>query len=66
MAEYITSCGRCGSRKFTVVEIYQWCGEVGDDGLLGCTNSLGGIDSIRCIDCGKAYATDCFAGIDFN
>jgi hypothetical protein len=66
MAEYITKCGQCGSREFTVVETYQWRGEVDDTGVLNCTHGIGGIDSIHCADCGESYATDRFTRIDFN
>ena len=66
MAKYITKCGRCGSREFTVDETYQWRAEIDDTGVLNCTNVIGGIDCICCTDCGEPYATDRFTRIDFN
>jgi ribosomal protein L37E len=66
MAELITKCGRCGSREFTVVETLQWCGEVDDEGLLGCADAENELASIRCANCGESYAVDRFARIDFN
>jgi hypothetical protein len=66
MADHISKCSRCGCREFTVVETLDWRGEVDDAGLLDCTNAWNEIDSIRCADCRVPYATDNFAGIDFN
>jgi uncharacterized protein YuzB (UPF0349 family) len=66
MADFITMCGFCGSRKFAVVETYAWRGEVDESSALGCTNAEGGIDLIECADCGEPCAADGFAQIDFN
>ena len=66
MAEYITKCGRCGSREFTVVETLDWDGRVDDDGLLDCSSSWNEIQDIRCAGCGELYAPGRFTQIDFN
>jgi len=66
MAERITHCPQCGSFEFTVVETYQWRGEIDDKGLLGCTDETNEIASIRCAKCGESYAPERFYDIYFN
>ena len=58
MADYITSCGRCGCREFCVTETIDWDGEVDDDGVLGCRSS--------CAECGAPYSSENFANLELN
>jgi DNA-directed RNA polymerase subunit RPC12/RpoP len=66
MAELIMNCGYCGSREFTVVETGTWRANADDAGVLNCANAENGIDRIDCATCGKSYAINRFARIDFN
>ncbi len=66
MAELITKCIFCGSRKFIIVESYAWRGYVDDSGVLSCTDAEGGVDHIHCANCFEPCAEDRFARIDFN
>jgi hypothetical protein len=65
MADYITSCGRCGCREFWVTETTDWDSEV-DDGTLACRGSGNSIDVIHCPECGAPYSSEFFASLEFD
>ncbi|MDX1922433.1 MAG: hypothetical protein SFW65_04830 [Alphaproteobacteria bacterium] len=65
-----TACRSCGSMRFVIIESYAYSGELypEDDGtaFLHCFSSEGGIDMIRCRECGTKHSPDDFIDIIIN